>query len=132
MPLSYSLMEAAASFALGPNVARFSTFEAPFSRVLAGTLFELLAKLVFNVIGGALQELLDFEVVALFRAATAVGTVEVEAIVVSGAPWVRSRVGGRSGDGAIVGFEDAEEVGGGGLVVGESVQDLVLIRDETT
>ena len=51
---------------------------------------------------------------------------------VTDVPWVRSGVNGRGSDGAIEGFENAKEVIGDGLVVGEVMKYLVLIRNETT
>ena len=67
MPLSCSLtMVVPTSSALGADVSHLSTSEAPFLKVLPVTLFELLSKLVFDVVGRALEELLDIEVVALF------------------------------------------------------------------
>ena len=51
---------------------------------------------------------------------------------VTDVPWVGSGVNGRGSDGAIEGFEDAKEVGGDGLAMGEMIKYLILIRDETT
>ena len=81
-----------------------STLEALLADVLVlvfVTLFELLSKLFFDVVGDALQRLLDFDVVALLRAATEVGVVLAPVIMVAGAPRVGSGVEGGSGDGAI-------------------------------
>ena len=67
MPLSCSLaMVVPSSSALGADVSHLSTSEAPFLEVLPVTLFELLSKLVFDVVGRALEELLNIEVVTLF------------------------------------------------------------------
>ena len=67
MPLSCSLaMVVPTSSALGADVSHLSTSEAPFLEVLLVTLFELLSKLVFDVVGRALKEVLDLEMVALF------------------------------------------------------------------
>ena len=67
MPLSCSLaMVVPTSSALGADVSHLSTSEAPFLDLLPVMLFELLSKLVFNVVGQALEELLDLEVVVLF------------------------------------------------------------------
>ena len=52
--------------------------------------------------------------------------------IVTNVPWVRSGVNGGGSDGAIEGFENAKEVVGGGLVMGEVMKYLILIRDETT
>ena len=46
--------------------------------------------------------------------------------------WVESGVNGGGSNGAIEGVKGAKEVIGSGLVVGEEVQYLILIRDETT
>ena len=52
MPLSCLLaMVVPTSSALGIDVSHLSTSEAPFLEVLLVTLFELLSKLVFNVVG---------------------------------------------------------------------------------
>ena len=67
MPLSCSLaMVVPTSSALGADMSHLSTSEAPFLDLLPVTPFELLSKLVFNVVGRALEELLDLEVVVLF------------------------------------------------------------------
>ena len=132
MPLSCSLaMVVPTSSALGADVSHLSTFEAPFLEVLPVTLFELLSKLVFDVVGRALKELLDLEVVALFRAATGVATWQAATTTVTGVPWVGSGVNGGGSDGAIESFEDAKEVRGDGLAMGEVIKYLILIRDET-
>ena len=62
------------SSTLGADMSHLSTPEAPFLEVLLFMLLELLSKLVFDVVGRALEELLDLEVVALFRAVTGVAT----------------------------------------------------------
>ena len=67
MPLSCSLAKVVAtSSALGANVSHLSTLVALLLKVLLVTLFKLLSKLVFDMVGRALEELLDLEVVALF------------------------------------------------------------------
>ena len=133
MPLSCLLaMVVSTSSALGADMSHLSTSEAPFLEVLLVTLLELLSKLVFNVVGRALKELLDLEVVALFRAATEVAAWQVATTTVTGVPWVGSGVNGGGSDGAIEGFENAKEVVGNELVVGEVMKYLILIRDETT
>ena len=78
-----------------------------------------------------MEELLDLEVVALFRAARGVAAWPAAATTVTGVPWVGSGVNGGGSDGAIERFEDAKEVRGNGLTVGEVIKYLVLIRDET-
>ena len=89
MPLSCSLvMVVPTSSALGADVSHLSTSEAPFLEVLPVTLFELPSKLVFDVVGQALEELLDLEVVALFRAATGVAAWQAATTTVTGVPWV--------------------------------------------
>ena len=133
MPLSCSLaMVVLASSTLGADVSHLSASEAPFLEVPLVTLFKLLSKLVFDVVGRALEELLDLEVVALFRAATGVAAWQAAMTMVTGVPWVGSGVNGRGSDGAIEGFEDAKEIRGDGLAVGEVIKYLILIRDETT
>ena len=108
MPLSCSLAMVVLTFnTLGTDVSHLSTSEASFLEVLLVMLLELLSKLVFDVVSRALEELFDLKVVALFRAATGV-------------------------NGAIEGFENAKEVIGDGLVVGEVMKYLILIRDEMT
>ena len=132
MPLSCSLaMVVPTSSALGADVSHLSTSEALFLKVLPVTLFKLLSKLVFDVVGRALEELLDLDVVALFRAATGVAAWQAATTTATGVPWVGSGVNGRGSDGAIEGFEDAKEVRGDGLAVGEVIKYLILIRDET-
>ena len=132
MPLSCSLaMVVPSSSALGADVSHLSTSEAPFLEVLLVTLFELLSKLVFDVVGRALEELLDLEVIVLFQAATGVAAWQAAATTVTGVPWVGSGVNGRGSDGAIERFEDAKEVRGDRLTVGEVIKYLILIRDET-
>ena len=133
MPLSCSLaMVVPTSSALGADVSHLSTSEAPFLEVLLVTLFKLLSKLVFDMVSRALEELLDVEVVALFRAATGVAAWPAATTTVTGVPWVGSGVNGRSSDGAIESFEDAKEARGDGLSVGEVIKYLILIRDETS
>ena len=109
MPLSCLLaMVVSTSSTLGADMSHLSTSEAPFLEVLLVTLLELLSKLVFNVVGRALKELLDLEVVALFRAATGVAVWRVAMTMVTDVPWVGSGVNGRGSDGAIEGFENAK------------------------
>ena len=133
MPLSCSLaMVVPTSSTLGTDVSHLSTSEAPFLEVLPVMLFKLLSKLVFDVVGRALEELLDLEVVALFRAAMGVAAWQAATTTVTGVPWVGSGVNGRGSDGAIESFEDVKEVRGDGLAVGEVIKYLILIRDETT
>ena len=132
MPLSCSLaMVVPTSSALGADVSHLSTSEAPFLEVLSVMLFELLPKLVFDVVSRALEELLDLKVVALFQAAMGVAVWFVATTMVTNVPWIGSGVNGRGSDGAIEGFEDAKEVRGDGLAVGEVIKYLILIRDET-
>ena len=131
MPLSCLLaMVVPTSNTLGADVSHLSTSETLFLEVLPVTLLKLLSKLVFNVVGRALKELLDLEVVALFRAATGVAAWQAAATSVTGVPWVGSGVNGRGSDGAIEGFEDAKKVRGDGLAVGEVIKYLIFIRDE--
>ena len=132
MPLSCSLAMVVPTFStLGADLSHLSTPEALFLEVLPVALFELLLKLIFDVVGQALEELLDLKVVALFQAATGVAVWFVATTMVTDVPWIGSGVNGRGSNGAIEGFEDAKEVVGGGLVVGEVMQYLILIRDET-
>ena len=84
MPLSCLFaMVVPTSSALGADVSHLPTSKALFLEVLLVTLFELLSKLVFDVVGRALEELLDLEVVALFRAATGVAAWQAAMTMVS-------------------------------------------------
>ena len=133
MPLSCSLvMVVPTSSTLGADVSHLSTSEAPFLEVLPVMLFELLSKLVFNVVDRALEELFDLDVVALFRAATRVAAWQAAMTMVTGVPWVGSGVNGGGSNGAIEGFEDAKEVRGDRRAMGKVIKYLILIRDETT
>ena len=91
-PSCLLVMVVPTSSALGTDVSHLSTSEAPFLEVLPVTLLELLLKLVFDVVGRALEELLDLKVVALFQAATGVAAWQAATTTVTGVPWVGSGV----------------------------------------
>lgn len=130
--------------ALGPDVTHVSASEALLvsgQGVLGLTLLELRTKAVLDFICTLLQEfggsVLDLDVVALFRAAT-LETLVKRLVGRDGArgEFVAPRVGGRveggSGDDTTKGVYSTEEEGGGWLVMGEGVENLILIEEETS
>jgi hypothetical protein len=99
-------------------------------------LLKLRTEAVFDVVCSFLQHVFDFNVVALFRAATLETLVKrlVGGDVVRGefvAPRVWRSVKGGSGNHTAIGVYGAEEEGGGWLVMGEGVKYLILIEEET-
>jgi hypothetical protein len=137
-----AVLDTAGVVAMGPNVAHMSASEAFLVSgqgvlLLRLTLLELRTEAVFDVVCSFLQHVLDFNVVALFRAATLETLVKrlVGGDVARGefvAPGVWRSVKGGSGDDTAIGVYGAEEEGGGWLVMGEGVKYLILIEEETS
>jgi hypothetical protein len=137
-----AVLDTAGVVAMGLNVAHVSASEAFLvsgqGMLLLGlTLLELRTEAVLDVICSFLQHVLDFDVVALFRAATLetlvkrlVGGDDAQGEFV--APGVWRSVEGSSGDDTTIGVYGAEEEGGGWLVMGEGVKYFVLIEEETS
>jgi hypothetical protein len=144
--------------ALGADVAVLVTFEASLDAG-AATLVELVTEGVLDVVGIVLEAVLDVLVVALFRAHAGVslgkGTAEsamsiavlevgVEGdfvrcvfgveMVTSGAgtKGVGARVEAGHGDGALVASEEGKEVAGLVLVVGEVLEDFMLMGNKAS
>jgi hypothetical protein len=137
-----AVLDTAGVVALGPDVAHMSASEAFLvsgqGMLLQGLmLLELCTEAVFNVVCSFLQHVFHLNVVVLFLAATLetlvkclVGGDDVRGEFVAPGVWRSVEVS--CGDDSTIGVYGVEEEGGSWLVVGEGINNLVLIEEEAS